>query len=103
MTEWEMHPEKLAKLREMREAGQDFDEIAEVVGMSEHACKMKCSIDGIYKNVKTKSKPVPIKNRSGTRKCIQCRKNFHSWDKTKNQICSRCSRLGEYSAARETY
>ena len=99
MTEWDINPWKLDKLRTMRESGSEFDEIAEELEMSQNACKMKCCIEGIYKSVKSKSKPSPLRDESGNRACITCRKDFHSWHKKKNQRCARCARLEENSMA----
>ena len=99
MTEWDLHPWKLEKLKTMRESGAEFDEISEELGMSQNACKMKCCIEGIYKSVKSKARPGPLRNESGNRLCITCRKTFFSWHKRKNQRCSDCNRRDEYSTA----
>jgi len=103
----------LDKLRTMRESGIGFPEIARELGVTTHQCKLTCCIEGIYLNGKVpkgdrrpytvmpqyRSKPRPIMDLSGDRPCISCRKIFKSWDRTKNQICPRCSKnMNEYSA-----
>jgi hypothetical protein len=103
-------------MREMREAGYDFEEISEATGHPTESCRTKAGNLGIRKygrkslehhtgitddgpelghrnNGRPKSKPLV------RRQCIQrtCRKWFMSWDITKNQRCPRCDSLGENS------
>jgi len=106
--------EQIHTMREMREAGCDFDEISEAVGHPTEGCRTKANNLGIRKYGRRKSEPDagitddgpelhhrkngrPMSKPPVIRPCITCRKMFKSWDKTKNQRCPRCNSLGENS------
>ena len=101
-------------LREMREAGYDFEEISEATGHPTESCRTKAGNLGIRKYGRdpvdrhigiTDDGPELDHRKSGRpmakppvmRPCITCKKEFKSWDRTKNQRCPRCNSLGENS------
>jgi hypothetical protein len=99
-------------LKEMREAGHDFDEISIATGHPEASCRTKAATEGIRKERRqpllyhagvTSDGPELHHRKNGRpmakppemRPCIGCRKMFKSWDRTKNQRCKRCISLSD--------
>jgi hypothetical protein len=109
--------EQIHTMREMREAGFDFEEISEAVGHPTEGCRTKANNLGIRKYGRRKSEPdagitddgPELHHRKNGRpmskpperiQCGErtCRRWFMSWDKTKNRRCDRCRRIMENSA-----
>lgn len=100
-----------AILKEMREAGKDWDEISEATGHPEDSCRTRAATDDVRKwGVKPpdRHKGVtggpemyhmktcrPLAKPLEMRPCIGCKKMFKSWDRTKNQRCPRCNSLSD--------
>jgi hypothetical protein len=99
-------------LRTMREEGCSFEEISEHVPHTPKSCQRAATDNGIYKPFR--AKPVkhtgvtddgpemyhrangrPMAKKYVLRPCIiiTCKKMFWSWDRTKNQICPKCSQM----------
>lgn len=103
-------------LREMREAGKDWDEIAECVGHSPDSCRTRAYTDDVkkwgrkslvnhegsildepemYRQVNTR----PLAKQKVMRPCIGCKRQFLSWDRAKNQRCQKCAAMNDSNIA----
>ena len=108
--------EQIRIMREMREAGYDFEEISEATGHPTESCRTKANNVGIRKYGRTplerargvaddgpelghRKSGRPMAKPPERRQCIQrtCRKWFMSWDRTKEQRCPKCRSLSENS------
>ena len=103
---------EIAILKEMREAGHDFDEISIATGHPELSCRTKAGYLGYRKGRRQplahhtgvtndgpqlhhRSNGRPMAKPPEMRPCIGCKKMFKSWDRTKNQRCPRCNSLSD--------
>lgn len=100
--------DKTAILLQMTEAGRPMEEITATLGRSRDACVGKLNrmknrgpnkrdfAKGVSAGVTTLSGRTiakPKSDKSCIRACLCCGNDFRSWDRAKNQRCSRCREM----------